>query len=108
MVLYGLALTPLSEQLRQAVPSVVQPWYADDATMEGPVSGIARAMRLLQEQGPARGYYPEPAKSIFVGHTATLEEAKRVLSEFDFQYNSGSRYVGGFIGDSLEDSRPMA
>jgi hypothetical protein len=100
MVLCGLALTPLSEQLRLAVPSVVQPWHADDAAMEGPVSGIARAMRLLQEQGPAQGYYPEPAKSIFVAHTETLEEAKKVLSEFDFQCNSGSRYVGGFIGDS--------
>ena len=104
MVLYGLALTPLSEQLRITVPSVVQPWYADDAAMEGPVEGIAIAMRLLQQQGPARGYYPEPAKSIFVGHAHSIEAAKTVLAEFDFQYSTGSRYVGGFIGDAESQS----
>jgi hypothetical protein len=69
--------------------------------MEGPVQDIAVAMRLLQQQGPARGYYyPEPAKSIFVGHGDSMETAKRMLAEFDFQYSVGSRYVGGFIGDS--------
>ena len=104
MVLYGLALTPLSEQLRLAVPTVAQPWYADDAAMEGPVRGIATAMRLLQQQGPARGYYPEPAKSIFVGHAGTLDRAKHLLMEFDFQYSSGSRYVGGFVGDAKSQS----
>jgi hypothetical protein len=106
MVLYGLALTPLAEQLRRAVPSVAQPWYADDAAMAGPVRGIARAMRLLQQQGPARGYFPEPAKSIFVGHAATIDAAKTLLEdEFEFQYSVGSRYVGGFIGDQTSQSQ---
>jgi hypothetical protein len=104
MVLYGLALTPLAEQLRLAVPTVVQPWYADDAAMEGPVRDIAKAMRLLQQQGPARGYYPEPTKSIFVGHEGSLDRAKILLMEFDFQYRDGSRYVGGFIGDSASQA----
>ncbi len=66
--------------------------------------GIAKAMRLLQELGPARGYYPEPAKSTFVGHADSLEEAKTLLAEFDFQYSTGSRYVGGFIGDAETQS----
>jgi hypothetical protein len=38
MVLYGITLTPLAEALRTAVPSLVQPWYADDSAMIGPVS----------------------------------------------------------------------
>ena len=59
MVLSGLALTPLAETLRAAVPTVIQPWYADDAAMAGPVSGIAAAQRLLLELGPRRGYFPE-------------------------------------------------
>jgi hypothetical protein len=103
--LRGIALTPLSEQLRLAVPSVAQPWRADDAAMEGPVRGIAKAMRLLQELGPARGCFPEPAKSTFVGHADSLKEAKTLLAEFDFQRSAaGSRCVGGFIGDSETQS----
>ena len=53
MVPHGLALRPLLEQLGSAVPSAVQPWCAGNAAIEGPVWGIAKAMRLLQQQGPA-------------------------------------------------------
>jgi hypothetical protein len=98
MVIYGIALVPLAESLRAAVPTVVQPWYADDAAMAGPAEDVATAMRLLEEEGPARGYFPEPAKSILICDPPVLERAKIVLDEFDFQYKDGHRYVGGFIG----------
>ena len=98
MALYGLALVPLAIFLRQAVPSVIQPWYADDAAMAGPVSGIKTAMRILLEMGPKRGYFPKPAKSIFVGRPADSEKAKEVLAEFNFRHLDGTRYLGGFIG----------
>jgi hypothetical protein len=56
-------------------------------------------MRLLETYGPARGYYPEPSKSIFVPCTPeATDECKRRLAEFEFQFRDGSRYVGGFIG----------
>ncbi|KAI2507267.1 hypothetical protein MHU86_7103 [Fragilaria crotonensis] len=58
MVLYGLALTPLAESIRASVPTVAQPWYADDAAMVSPVDGIAEAQRLLLDLGPRRGYFP--------------------------------------------------
>ncbi|KAI2493422.1 hypothetical protein MHU86_21121 [Fragilaria crotonensis] len=58
MVLYGLALTPLAETLRARVPTVAQPWYADDAAMAGSVEGIAEAQRLLLDLGPRRGLLP--------------------------------------------------
>jgi hypothetical protein len=98
MVLYGVALVPLAEQLRAEVPRVLQPWYADDCAMAGPVSGIAAAMALLETQGPRRGYYPEPAKSIFVGRPADLPAARAALESFDFQYHEGHRYIGGYVG----------
>ena len=66
MVLYGLSLTPLAEALRRAVPTIVQPWYADDAAMAGPVTGIRDAQQLLLTLGPQRGYYPEPEKSVLI------------------------------------------
>jgi hypothetical protein len=98
MVLYGLALVPLAEMLREAVPEVLQPWYADDAAMAGPLSGIGRATRLLEEFGPARGYFAEPEKSLLICRAAVTEADLSVLEEFKFTRLEGSRYVGGFIG----------
>ena len=100
MVLYGLTLTPLAASLRKAVPSVVQPWYADDAAMAGPLEDVAAAMRLLQAQGPARGYYPEPDKSVLISDLDPTHPGLAVLSEFNFRYAAGHRYVGGFIGSA--------
>ena len=37
MVLYGLAIVPLAEMLREAETEVVQPWYADNKAMSGQV-----------------------------------------------------------------------
>ena len=65
MVLYGLSLVPLAEALRRDNPDIIQLLYADDAAMYGPVSKIAATMRQLLALGPVRGYYPEPAKSIY-------------------------------------------
>jgi hypothetical protein len=98
MVLYGLALTPLAESIRAAVPTIVQPWYADDAAMAGPVRGIAEAQRLLLELGPRRGYFPEPDKSILIAPVATPPSALASLAEFNFRQEDGHRYLGGFVG----------
>lgn len=99
MILYGVALLPLTESLRAEEPTVLQPWYADDAAMVGPVDAIARAMRLLEARGPARGYYPEPAKSIFVPDKAEqADDCRTRLQELQFQHKAGARYVGGFVG----------
>jgi hypothetical protein len=76
MVLYGLALTPLAETIRAAVPTVVQPWYADNAAMAGPVSSIAAAQRLLLDLGPRQGYFPAPEKSILIAPIATPPSAR--------------------------------
>jgi hypothetical protein len=66
MVLYGLALVLLADTLRQAHPEVVQAWYADDGQLQGRLLRVAQAMLHLQRLGPEWGYFPEPAKSIFV------------------------------------------
>ena len=51
-------------------------------------------------RGPARGYYPEPTKTILVvdpGNTAQTEEHLRGLG---IRVVSGHRYLRGFIGDA--------
>jgi hypothetical protein len=104
MVLYGLALTPLAETIRAAVPTVVQPWYADDAAMAGPVDGIAEAQRLLLELGPRRGYFPEPDKSILIVPFATPPPALEPIAEFNFRHEEGHRYLGGFVGTGAAEA----
>jgi hypothetical protein len=98
MIVYGIALLPLSERLRAFEPTVLQPWYADDMAMVGPCSGIAKVTTLLARLGPLRGYFPEPSKSILICKPAVRDLARQALASFDFKYVDGHRYVGGFIG----------
>ena len=51
----------------------------------------------LEVWGPARGYFPEPAKNIIIC-APNHQAAAKALRRFDFQYRDGFRYVGGFIG----------
>jgi hypothetical protein len=65
--------------------------------MHGRIIGIARAEDLLQEQDPARGYYPKPSKSIFVAKVdAKAADCRVRLEGYDFQFCDGYRYTGGF------------
>jgi hypothetical protein len=91
MVLYGLALVPLATTLHQAHPEVVQAWYADDGQLQGHSSRVAVAMIDLQRLGPERGYFPEPAKSIFVCNPEDRPGAEERLEAFGFKFVDGSR-----------------
>jgi hypothetical protein len=90
MVLYGLALVPLAATLRQAHPEVIKAWYADDGRLQGRLLRVAAAMIDLQRLGPKRGYFPEPAKSIFVCNPEDRPGAKERLEAFSFKFVDGS------------------
>ena len=66
MIAYGIGVLPLIRELRNAHPRVTQPWYADDAGAGGRFQQIQEHFQDLHSRGPARGYYPEPTKSILV------------------------------------------
>jgi hypothetical protein len=102
MVIYGLALTPLSLDLSTCHPRVLQPWYADDAAMEGRASNVAAAMASLIQAGSARGYFPSPEKSIMLVRPADQAAAKSHLEDFQFTYQAGVRYLGSFLGTKSE------
>ena len=98
----------IGEAMRKAEPLVVQPWFADDNIMTGPSKRVATAMELLERLGPARGYFPEPAKNIIVvcqESQVDPDQALRTLELFDFQYSNGHRYVGSFIGSNTARSK---
>ena len=75
MFLYGVTLITLADELCAAVPDLLAPFFADNASFGGPEDRRSRLRTLLLEWGPVRGYLPEPAKSLFICNSPAYEEA---------------------------------
>ena len=58
-------------------------------------------MKLLMQEGPKYGYYPEPDKSYLVVAPAFIEEAKQLFSPYGVVVVEGHRVLGGFVGSKL-------
>ena len=69
MVLYGITLVPLTEDLRVVDPGLLLLFYADDAAFSGLEQPIAHLLKMLIKRGPYWGYFPEPVKSFFISDT---------------------------------------
>ena len=52
MVLYGITLVPLAEELRAADPGLLSLFYADDAAFNGLAWRSAQLLKLLMKRGP--------------------------------------------------------
>ena len=91
MIEYGIGVLPLIRDLRRAHPRVTQPWYADDAGVGGKLGDIMAHYRYLQLRGAARGYYPDPTKSILVVAERNVPRAKEYFSGMGIQVVTGSR-----------------
>ena len=77
MVLYGITLVPLAEELQAADPGLLSPFYVDDAAFDGSARQSAQLLKLSMKRGPDRGYFPEPATSLFILYTLGQEEASK-------------------------------
>ena len=104
MVFYGIILVSLAEELRAADPGLLSPFYADDAAFYGTAQCNAHLLKLLMNRGTGQGYFPEPAKSLFISDNPGLEEAvifflKRGLC---LNFVSGSRYLRAYLGPQEE------
>ena len=55
MVLYGITLVPLTEDLRDADPTLLSPIYTDDAQFDRSEMRSAAQLLLLMEMGLDRG-----------------------------------------------------
>ena len=105
MVLYGITLVPLVEELRAADPGLLSPLYADDESFNSSAQQSAQLLKLLMKKGPDRGYFPEQAKSLFISDTPGQESgAKRdfVAEGLTLNFVSGSRYLGAYLGPQAE------
>jgi hypothetical protein len=84
MFAYGVSLLLLIQQLKDEIPDVFQPWYADDAGGGGNFWNIRKYFEQLVELGPEYGYFPEPSKSILV----VKEHNKRGQPRSTFQISA--------------------
>ena len=66
MVLYGITLVPLAEDLRAVDLGLLSPFYADDAAFDRSARRSAQILKLLMKRGPDQEYFLETAKSLFI------------------------------------------
>ena len=59
----------------------------------------------LQLRGPAWRYYPESTKSILIVAKSNVPQAKEYFRWMGKQVVTGSRYLGGFMGEREEEAR---
>ena len=52
MVLYGITLVPLAEDLRAAAPGLLSPFYVDGRAFGGFSRQSAQLLKILMERGP--------------------------------------------------------
>ena len=77
MVLYGITLVPLVEELQAADLRLITPLYEDDAEFDGSVRRSAKLLKLLMERGLNRGYFSKSFKLLFIADTPVQENAAK-------------------------------
>ena len=65
MVLDGITLSPLAEELRAVDSGLISPYYLDYAAFDSSSRQSAQILNLSMERGLERVYFPEPAESLF-------------------------------------------
>ena len=99
MIVYGVGMLPLTRYLKMKIRELLHLWYADDAAAGGKFDYIMNYYNLLCAEGPGRGYFPEPTKSILVVKPQSVERATALFQHLGFKIVTGTRYLGGHIGD---------
>ena len=73
MIEYRIGILPLIKNLKQEIPGVTQPWYADDVRDLGTFVRLETYFDLITRQGPGRGYHPDPTKSVLILRPENIE-----------------------------------
>ena len=102
MVVYGVGMLPLTHILRRQTEEMMQLWYADDAAAGGKFDKVLCYFNTLTREGPKRGYFPEPTKSILCVKPQSVVRATALFQHLGFKIVTGTRYLGGHIGTEDE------
>ena len=100
MVLYGITLVPLAEELRDEYPTLLYPFYANDAAFDGLERRSAAQLRLLIDWGTDWSYFPEPYMLLFIADDQEKKEAARQeFKQVGLHINcvDGNRYLVDYL-----------
>ena len=101
MVISGIPLIPLAEEIWAADPSFISPFYAEDVAFNGSAQRSAKLLMLLMDGGSYLGYFPDSSRSLFTMDIPRQEEAykREFASEgLDLYFVGGSWYLGAYLG----------
>ena len=66
---FSLTLQPLVEKIMAEVPDLLcNAWYLDDGTLCGSPADLAKALRIIEQDGPCRGLKLNRSKSLLYAH----------------------------------------
>ena len=74
MVIHGIKLVSLLEELHTEEPGLLSPFYADDAAFDRSEKRSVQLLKLLMEWGMDPGYFHELARLLFIYDTPEQEE----------------------------------
>ena len=77
MVLYRTTLVLLEEELIYADPTFLSPFYDDNVVFDASVRRSTAQLQQLMDWELDQGYFPDPAKSLFIANNPEDEEAAR-------------------------------
>ena len=66
MIAYGIKILQLIKNIKQEIPDITQPWYADDDGALGKLERLEIYFYFLTRQDLGMGYYPNPTKNIVI------------------------------------------
>ena len=85
MIAYGIIILPFIKNLKREIPDVAQPWHADNAGALGTFVILETYFDSLTLQGPGRGYYPKPSKSVLIIRLYNIEAGKEFGEHHGFK-----------------------
>ena len=77
MVLYGITLVPLVEELRDVDTTLLSPFYACFLAFDESVQSSASQLHLLMDRKTNWGYFLDMAKLLFIANNPEKKEAVR-------------------------------
>ena len=63
MLLFSLALRPLTRLISQSCDVLMNRWYADDGKIIGRIHEVVKALEIIKKDGPKYQFYLKPTKT---------------------------------------------
>ena len=97
-ITYRIGILTLIKNIKQEIPDINYPWYADDAGALCTFARLETYFDLLTRQGPRQGYNPDPTKSVLIICPENIKAGKLFGACHGFRVCTGASYLGGTLG----------